>query len=42
MRKAVLHAQQYDSMEQHSVALAALGAEPEDLTGTKTDEDGKA
>ena len=42
VRKAVLHAQQYDSMEQHSVALAALGAEPEDLTGTKTDEDGKA
>ncbi len=32
MRKAVLHAQKYDSMDQHSVALAALGADPEEVT----------
>jgi glycine betaine transporter len=31
VRKAVLHAQKYDSMDQHSVALAALGADPAEL-----------
>jgi hypothetical protein len=34
VRKAVLHAQKYDSVENHSVALAALGADPEEVTGT--------
>ena len=29
VRKAVLHAQQYDNVDQHSVALAALGADPD-------------
>ncbi|MDT0183681.1 BCCT family transporter [Microbacterium sp. ARD31] len=33
VRKAVLHAQHYDSMENQTVALAALGADPEDVTG---------
>ncbi|MDR7255588.1 choline/carnitine/betaine transport [Nocardioides sp. BE266] len=33
VRKAVMHAQQYDSMEHHTVALAALGADPEEVTG---------
>lgn len=33
VRKAVLHAQQYDTMEHHTVALAALGADPEEVTG---------
>ncbi|MDZ5663114.1 BCCT family transporter [Nocardioides sp. S-58] len=32
VRKAVLHAQRYDSMENHSVALAALGADPDDVS----------
>ena len=31
VRRAVLHAQRYDQAEQQSVALAALGHEPEDL-----------
>ena len=30
--RAVLHAQKYDSVENHSVALAALGADPEEVT----------
>jgi choline/carnitine/betaine transport len=34
VRKAVLHAQKYDSVENHSVALAALGADPEEVNGT--------
>jgi choline-glycine betaine transporter len=33
VRKAVLHAQHYDSMENQTVALAALGADPEEVTG---------
>ncbi|WP_299923031.1 BCCT family transporter [uncultured Nocardioides sp.] len=32
VRKAVLHAQKYDSVENHSVALAALGADPDDVS----------
>ncbi|MCF6379095.1 BCCT family transporter [Nocardioides KLBMP 9356] len=31
VRRAVQHAQQYDSMEHHTVALAAYGAEPEEV-----------
>jgi choline-glycine betaine transporter len=38
VRKAVLHAQKYDSVENHSVALAALGAEPEEVTSTPEEE----
>ena len=34
VRRAVLHAQKYDSMEHHTVALAAYGAEPEEVTDT--------
>jgi choline/carnitine/betaine transport len=34
VRRAVIHAQHYDSMEHQTVALAALGAEPEEVTGT--------
>ncbi len=34
VRKAVLHAQQYDTIENHTVALAALGADPDEVTGT--------
>jgi len=34
VRRAVLHAQKYDSVENHSVALAALGADPEEVTST--------
>jgi hypothetical protein len=41
VRKAVLHAQKYDSVENHSVALAALGADPEEVTSTP-EEDAKA
>jgi choline/carnitine/betaine transport len=41
VRKAVLHAQKYDSVENHSVALAALGADPEEVTGPP-EEDPKA
>jgi len=41
VRKAVLHAQKYDSVENHSVALAALGADPEEVTSTP-EEDGRA
>ncbi len=33
VRKAVLHAQRYDQIEHHTVALAALGADPEEVTG---------
>jgi glycine betaine transporter len=33
VRRAVLHAQRYDLVEQQSVALVALGHEPEDLPG---------
>ncbi|MBS2939525.1 BCCT family transporter [Nocardioides sp. J2M5] len=33
VRKAVLHAQHYDSIENQTVALAALGADPEEVTG---------
>ena len=40
VRKAVLHAQKYDSVENHSVALAALGADPEEVTSTP-EEDAK-
>lgn len=40
VRRAVLHAQQYDSMEHQTVALAALGAEPEEVTGQPLEEDG--
>jgi glycine betaine transporter len=32
VRRAVLHAQRYDSMENHSVALAALGADPVEVS----------
>src|SRR6478752_7361081 len=32
VRRAVLHAQRYDTMENHSVALAALGADPVEVT----------
>lgn len=39
VRRAVLHAQQYDSMEHQTVALAALGAEPEEVTGQPLEED---
>lgn len=38
VRKAVLHAQKYDSVENHSVALAALGADPEVVTSTPEEE----
>ena len=38
VRRAVLHAQKYDSGESQSVALAALGAEPDVLTATTEDE----
>ncbi len=41
VRKAVLHAQKYDSVENHSVALAALGADPEEVTSAP-EEDGRA
>ena len=41
VRKAVLHAQKYDSVENQSVALAALGADPEEVTSTP-EEDTKA
>jgi choline/carnitine/betaine transport len=44
VRKAVLHAQHYDSMENQTVALAALGADPEDVTGDpmpETDSEGR-
>jgi glycine betaine transporter len=41
VRKAVLHAQKYDSVENHSVALAALGADPDDVRPTP-EEDQKA
>ena len=39
VRKAVLHAQRYDSVENHSVALAALGADPEEVTSTPDEDD---
>jgi glycine betaine transporter len=38
VRRAVLHAQKFDSMESHSVALAALGAEPEEVHGTSEEQ----
>jgi choline/carnitine/betaine transport len=38
VRKAVLHAQKYDSVENQSVALTALGADPEDVTSTPDDD----
>jgi glycine betaine transporter len=38
VRKAVLHAQKYDSVENHSVALAALGADPEEVSSTPDEE----
>lgn len=41
VRRAVLHAQKYDSVENHSVALAALGADPEEVTSTP-EEDARA
>ena len=37
VRRAVEHAQQYDSMEHHTVALAAYGAEPEEVTESGED-----
>ncbi len=37
VRRAVLHAQQYDQMEHHTVALAAYGAEPEEVTDSGDD-----
>ena len=37
VRRAVLHAQQYDTMEHHTVALAAYGAEPEEVTDAGED-----
>ena len=43
VRKAVLHAQQFDTMENHTVALAALGADPDEVTGvTGASEEQKA
>jgi len=41
VRKAVLHAQKYDSVENHSVALAALGADPDEVS-PGPDDDPKA
>ncbi|CUR61311.1 Glycine betaine transporter [metagenome] len=44
VRKAVIHAQHYDSMENQTVALAALGADPEEVTGDpmpETDSEGR-
>jgi glycine betaine transporter len=38
VRKAVLHAQKYDSVENHSVALAALGADPDDVSPVPEEE----
>lgn len=38
VRKAVLHAQKYDSVENHSVALAALGADPEEVSSSPEEE----
>jgi glycine betaine transporter len=38
VRKAVLHAQQFDSIENHSVALAALGADPDEVTGVSEEQ----
>lgn len=38
VRTAVLHAQKYDSVENHSVALAALGADPAEVTSTPEEE----
>jgi glycine betaine transporter len=41
VRKAVLHAQRYDSVESQSVALAALGADPDEVTPSP-EEEGRA
>ena len=37
VRRAVLHAQRYDSMEHHTVALAAYGADPHEVTASGED-----
>ncbi|MBL0746005.1 BCCT family transporter [Nocardioides baculatus] len=37
VRRAVQHAQKYDSMEHHTVALAAYGAEPEEVSDAGED-----
>jgi choline/carnitine/betaine transport len=37
VRRAVLHAQQYDSMEHHTVALAGYGAEPHEVAASGED-----
>ena len=39
VRKAVLHAQKYDSVENQSVALTALGADPEEVTSTPPEDE---
>ena len=38
VRRAVQHAQKYDSMEHHTVALAAYGAEPEEVAESSDDQ----
>ena len=42
VRRAVLHAQQYDSMEHHTVALAAYGADPHEVMASGEDDTDKA
>ena len=37
VRRAVLHAQKYDSMEHHTVALAAYGADPHEVAASGDD-----
>jgi glycine betaine transporter len=41
VRRAVLHAQRFDSMEHHTVALAGYGAEPEEVTAAPEGEAGE-
>ncbi len=38
VRRAVLHAQKYDSMEHHTVALAGYGADPEEVTASSEED----
>jgi glycine betaine transporter len=42
VRRAVLHAQKYDSMEHHTVALAAYGADPQEVMASAEDDTDKA
>ncbi len=42
VRRAVLHAQKYDLMEHHTVALAAYGADPEEVTASSEEDPSRA